>query len=385
MIKIDSKHLQNEPVKKILEEIESNIFIDCEKDEKKLLRKFIKNKDIPEKDFIHDLIFDELRTLEENRDYYIDDYCKIVLWRNETQINNLINRKQAIQELKQILGTDSKLKNNFFPKFRNYSTEDLKSKKSFKPCYEELIELVDEINDKLLDIFSYEKYVVPHRIALLNAMNIEVCPYCNNKPIMTDTEKNVSEADIEHHLMKANFAIFSSSFGNILPSCKSCNTTHKNVSMLRIINPRVESFDTGASFKVKCKGIDNLYKDNEELIKSDEMEIILDIFERNIEKKRRIINSNRLFSIEKQYNTQPIKKITRELFLDFRDRNSYFYKEAVNELVDGKNYSAFMIDKIMKFESGSYDKEDHVNVLHIKLKYDLYINYVKENNNLYLS
>lgn len=381
MIEIGSRHLKEPSIQEILKQIEANIFSKYTSEKRTLLNCFIKNNRRTEEQLIHDLIFEELMDLRDVPDYYIDEYCQLVLWKANAAINNKENRELTIERLENILGNDAVLKSNFFPNFRKYTKKEKKSQASFSPHFKKIIETFDQVNRELSAIFSYTEFFVPHRVDLLADMQIDVCPYCNNAPIMTNKEAGVSEADIEHHLMKAEFSLFSSSFGNILPSCKACNSTHKNISLVEIINPRVEGFDEGAHFKVKYEGIDDLYKDVKEQIASDKLCINLDISETDPEKRTRISNSAQLFSLKKKYNTKPIKKIVRDLFIDFREWNSDFYKYAIEELANNKDYTQFMLDKIMKFESGSYETEDHVNTLHIKLKYDLYKHYVKSNIN----
>lgn len=376
MIKIGNRHLNEPSIQSRLNQIATSIFNKCSHEKKEFLNFFIKNNSVTSMQFINDIIIKELTDLRDSSDYYIDEYCQLVLWQANARINNIENREFTINHLENILDNNTELKNKFFPDLRKYTTEEIKSQASFRPYFEKMTERFDKVNKELSTIFSYTKFFVPHRVYLLNEMKIEVCPYCNNAPIMTDIERGISEADIEHYLMKAKFPLFSSSFGDVLPSCKACNSTHKNVSLLEIINPRVEGFDEGALFKVKYEGIDDLYKDVKERIISDKLYINLQICEEDPEKRNRITNSVETFSLEKKYNTNPIKKIARDLFIDFREWNNIFYKKAIDELSENESYAQFMSDKIMKFESGSYKTEDHVNTMHIKLKYDLYKKYV---------
>lgn len=377
MIEIKSNHLKKKSIQEVLEKIAANISTKYINEKRTLLNYFIKNNERTAKQLIHDLVFEELMILRADPNYYIDKYCQLVLWKENAKINTRENRELTINQLENILGEDTILKNNFFPYFRMYTMEELKSKVSFSPYFKKMVSTLVQVNKELLTIFSYKDFLFPYRVHLLNDMEIDVCPYCNNGLIMTDKEAGVSEADIDHHLMKAEFSLFSSSYGNILPSCKACNSTHKNISLVEIINPRVEGFDEGALFKVKYDGIDGLFKDVHEQIASDKLSINLDICEADTEKQVRIINSTKLFSLERRYNSKPIKTIVRDLFLECRNWDNVFYENAVKELVNNQDYTQYMLEKIMKFESGFYETEDHVNILHMKLKYDLYKQYVK--------
>lgn len=377
MIKIGSHHFEKDSIKQTLEEIEKNLVDNYKEKHESILKRFLKNSHKTEEQLIHDLVFVELTDLLKNTDYYINEYCQFVLWKSAAQINRKPNRIATIDELECILGTDSTLKNNFFPNFLPYTPEENQSKEKFKLYFDRICSDFEEMQLKLSELFSYKKFLFPHRIRLLEDMEVELCPYCNNHTIMTDEEKAVSEADMDHFLIKAKFCLFGASFGNILPSCKSCNSTHKNVSLIGIINPRVEGFGKGAVFTVSYKGIEALYTHKEEKIESKNIKVKFAINETDPNKKKRINNSITLFKLEKQYNTSTIKREVRELFIHVRDWNSVFYQNAVNEFVDNKDYTQYMFEKIMCFETGSYDTEDTVNVSRIKLKYDLLERYIE--------
>lgn len=88
----------------------------------------------------------------------------------------------------------------------------------------------------LTKIFNYNKLSSESRHALLNEMNISVCPYCNmNYTIGFLNKKGKrSTADIDHFYLKSEFPEYALCLYNFIPSCPVCNRTIKTNNGMEI-------------------------------------------------------------------------------------------------------------------------------------------------------
>lgn len=171
-----------------------------------------------------------------------------------------------------------------------------------------------EFNSTICKIFSYSKFFEKKRVEIFSVMNVTTCPYCNLNAIQnldaTSINPPKTTADAEHFLPKSIFPLFSSSFGNLLPSCSICNSRFKGTSTTEIINPRVEEF--GSDCKFYYQDLLNLLEKepdmNSLILKSDESSI----------KYARIEDSKLLFRLEEVYReTEDIKGVLEEYFAEF--------------------------------------------------------------------
>ncbi|MDD2357017.1 MAG: hypothetical protein PHX13_03795 [Thiovulaceae bacterium] len=83
------------------------------------------------------------------------------------------------------------------------------------------------------------------------------CPYCNNSEVeivykVASTDE-IAYFDLDHFYPKSQNPFFALSFFNLIPSCKTCNSTlkgSKDFSISANIHPYYESFDYFYQFKV---------------------------------------------------------------------------------------------------------------------------------------
>lgn len=72
---------------------------------------------------------------------------------------------------------------------------------------------------------------------LCKKLNIRVCPYCNRNEIVTvisSSGKYICRPELDHYMPQSLFPIFSVSFFNLIPCCKSCNSSIKGGEYLDI-------------------------------------------------------------------------------------------------------------------------------------------------------
>lgn len=97
-------------------------------------------------------------------------------------------------------------------------------------------------------------------------LGIKTCPYCNRQyitPIYSESNGRV-RADLDHFYSKSKFPFFSMSLCNLVPSCKSCNSSLKGTSEFtydKYLNPYERGFENLLKFDYKFNGIDFLKAD----------------------------------------------------------------------------------------------------------------------------
>lgn len=73
-----------------------------------------------------------------------------------------------------------------------------------------------------------EFYLLWNAYTFAYMINLKVCPYCNRQyitPIITRNSR--SRGDLDHILPKSIYPYFSMSIYNLIPTCKTCNTSFK--------------------------------------------------------------------------------------------------------------------------------------------------------------
>lgn len=74
---------------------------------------------------------------------------------------------------------------------------------------------------------------------LCKRLDIRVCPYCNRNEIVTvisSSGKYICRPELDHYRPQNLFPIFAVSFYNLIPCCKSCNSSIKGGQYLDIDN-----------------------------------------------------------------------------------------------------------------------------------------------------
>ncbi|MEG0237121.1 MAG: hypothetical protein RR523_12950 [Cetobacterium sp.] len=139
--------------------------------------------------------------------------------------------------------------------------------------------------------------------AFLEKLDITVCPYCNENYIYRILNKKKSpekpditiRADLDHFYSKNKFGLFALSLYNLVPSCKTCNSSIKgSVNFkedIRAINPYAEAMDEYVTFRREPNNIDNAVdillgyskefefkSESKSIIDGDRAEYMLDFF-----------------------------------------------------------------------------------------------------------
>lgn len=122
--------------------------------------------------------------------------------------------------------------------------------KEHKTIWKSLYKSYDLVRDSTIDHKKTNVY-------LINELNIRVCPYCN-KNYIESRGANHAGGQLDHHINRADYPIFSVCLYNLVPACYACNHIKgtKNVS-LSPLNPNV-IFNTAFHFSYLLKDIDFL-------------------------------------------------------------------------------------------------------------------------------
>lgn len=103
-------------------------------------------------------------------------------------------------------------------------------------------------------VFDYGWFSRRLRDAVLVAMNVDVCPYCNRQYVSTwGLRRRRSTADIDHFFAKDRFPYLALSLFNFVPSCQVCNSRFKLARDFYArphANPHEGGFGSAARFEV---------------------------------------------------------------------------------------------------------------------------------------
>lgn len=167
----------------------------------------------------------------------------------------------------------------------------------------------------------YEKFITDsYRNKLLSAMDVPVCPYCNENytySIQRPRSKHAL-ADLDHFYPKARYPEYALCLYNFIPACPICNSrfkSSKNVNRKEYIYPYEEGFSDCARFKIM-----NLL----ELKKSSEIVLGIEVKDQDV--GSRISKNIDLFKIKQRYDNH--LDVVRELY----ERSEIYKEEYISEI-----------------------------------------------------
>lgn len=213
-------------------------------------KKFSKKKNGKDKAY-WELIFDKFGYNKFNSYNLIDT---IVEYGDKFGRAEAGGKKYIRKEHKSIIHKNMlKLLINIFPEYDTKLSEELKSIIDI----DKFIEKLKYLNNKLKLEITFNNYDNKKFLEMWNAYifvlmsGIRVCPYCNRQyitPLFTLTSQ--MRADIDHFLPKSKYPYFSMSLYNLIPVCKSCNSSLKGTKEFTKgdLNPYTDSFDDYAKF-----------------------------------------------------------------------------------------------------------------------------------------
>ena len=102
---------------------------------------------------------------------------------------------------------------------------------------------------------------------LIKILKIEVCPYCGQHYFSTIQDKNgniIAEATFDHYYNKSTYPFLALNLYNLIPVCRSCNSTYKLDNNDIIINPYIGELGESIKFSLKNSDIPN-YMNNKKI------------------------------------------------------------------------------------------------------------------------
>ena len=335
MIKIDFCNFDQEFLDIKKEELLEDFYfrVSREKSSLKHLRcilKKITKKPVSIKKNIRDIIDFDFDFEKYTDDYYFYEYINFSeFYRQTMKLTTKNQREHFLLNLKRIAelpenGGFSDFDDNFMTFIEpTYFTAKINNHDDFRSYIDnELFSFIKVMNEELKLFFKYDTYISSIRASLLNAMGLEICPYCNEALIHNLSDR--SYADLDHFYSQSNFPLFTLSFSNFVPSCSICNRTLKTSSVTRIINPKIESFGDTARFRIN---------DAIELLRYNDVNVDISIDE-NIENAalEKINGSIDMFDLIDRYNHSDIKKIARNYFEKAQTDLNDNYKRSIGKI-----------------------------------------------------
>lgn len=164
--------------------------------------------------------------------------------------------------------------------------------------------VVGKEDELLLDnVFRYEAFSQnEHAVKMLEAMDVNVCPYCNRLFTMTLTgDGGKSRPQFDHYKNKSKYPWFAVSLMNLIPCCGLCNQS-KHDRDEEVLYPYSDDMgldvlfrtkpETGFRYLMGCMGA------------MDEFSVELNIVNDSLPKllKDKINNSDKMFHLTELYN-----------------------------------------------------------------------------------
>lgn len=97
---------------------------------------------------------------------------------------------------------------------------------------------------------------------LIEELGIKVCPYCGQQyfglvPDKNTKEYKISEATLDHFLSKKKYKYLALNIYNLIPVCKTCNSTYKGQHKEVFLHPFFESLQDNINFNLDNVTISN--------------------------------------------------------------------------------------------------------------------------------
>lgn len=96
----------------------------------------------------------------------------------------------------------------------------------------------------------------------IEKLGVKICPYCGQQyfglvPDKDTKEYKISEATLDHFLSKKKYPYLALNIYNLIPVCKTCNSTYKNQHSEVFLHPFFESLQDNINFNLNNLTIPN--------------------------------------------------------------------------------------------------------------------------------
>lgn len=326
----DVKHLNknyrelttSKQLNKIIEKIESNIWEELGKTDKKKIKSEIKEL---------------CKCLEEKSEEILegDGYLNYKNYKIKVKgFSKDIEEEEIREELKVFSNIDL---DGFIEK--RQEKLDTNDKIFDLRCYKYFLKTKIDF----LEIFNYCKIQSNYRHEIISMMGINVCPYCQRNYITSYTEEDEKKttADLDHFYPKSKYPYLALSLYNFIPSCQICNSRMKGTEdTIGSIYPYENSFDDmGAKFKTDKNLVESLLNDN----KKGKFKVTI-----KATKLKEVQKSIKIFKLDKIYETNH-----NEYILDMLEnirKKPKTYTDSIGKLFDVEK-----IEKDIKYITGEFE------------------------------
>lgn len=155
----------------------------------------------------------------------------------------------------------------------------------------------------LNEVFRYDAFSNhPYAVKMLEAMDVNVCPYCNRLYTVTLTEaEHKSRPQFDHYKSKSGYPYLAISLMNLIPCCGLCNLS-KHDREEEVLYPYSDEMGTDAMFRTESEtGLTYLTGNRNA---ADEFRVVLEMSNPNLESTmlEKIKNSDEAFNLTELYN-----------------------------------------------------------------------------------
>lgn len=145
---------------------------------------------------------------------------------------------------------------------------DQDTKKFSEAYFNDILEVYENFSKRksLFNLFESKKGNQYYSaIAMVNTLDVNVCPYCNRSFINTTQkrkERNYRTCQLDHFFPKSKYPYLALSFYNLIPVCGTCNHLKGEESFEDFPSPyELKTTDELAIFKLKLQNADLMSKD----------------------------------------------------------------------------------------------------------------------------
>lgn len=181
----------------------------------------------------------------------------------------------------------------------------------------------------LRNVFRYEAFSQNrHAVKMLEAMDVNVCPYCNRLYTMTlSGNSGKSRPQFDHYKNKSQYPYFAVSLMNLIPSCGLCNQS-KHDRDEEVLYPYSDEMGLDVLFHTMPENGLNYLTGSKEAL--DEFSVTLDIVNSSLPEtlKNKIRNSDKTFNLTELYNKH------KDYILYLYWKNHVFTDEYLEELCE---------------------------------------------------
>ena len=244
--------------------------------------------------------------------------------------------------------------------------------------YEWIKEYVDKCgkNDYVMGNNIISKYINGKmlskeiRFALMEKMNVRVCPYCNQQyvyAIRYNKHDGQYLGDLDHVMPKQAYPLFALSLWNLVPSCKSCNQLFKRNHKKEILSPIEEGFDEDCILRIKYHSVN--------AIKGSSLDFdvewnINDCTDKR-KKKQKMANNIDVFKLNDLYKEH--KREIRSILWKKAICSNKAYQNSLNSIIKSLSGGEMKIEDFlygMNISERKFSEQPHSKMIYDIVKYN---------------